>query len=266
MVIASVLAKGTTTLINCATEPEIEDLCDYLISLGADIAGAGTGVITINGVDELHDTVFDISGDRIVAGTYMAACAITGGNMQIKNVIPSRLTALSEVLRNMGCHIFCTESADLTDNEIRITADGRRRPVPNISTGPYPQFPTDMQSQIMSVLATSEGISTIDETIFETRFNTIDELKKMGAEINCHDRRAVITGVEKLYGSDTNALDLRGGAALVLAALGAEGKSRIRGCHHIFRGYENLCEDLNKLGADISWVEEDTQNIDEEVN
>lgn len=266
MVIASVLAHGTTKLINCATEPEIEDLCDYLLSMGADISGAGTHIITVRGVSELHDTVFNIPGDRIVAGTYMAACAITGGNMQIKNIIPSRLTAVTEVLRNMGCHIYCVEGTDFTKNEIRITADGRRRPVPNISTGPHPQFPTDMQSQIMSVLATSEGISTIDETIFETRFNTIDELNRMGAMIICHERRAVITGVERLNGCDTTALDLRGGAALVLAALGANGRSRIRGCHHIFRGYENLCEDLNKLGADISWVEEDTQNIDEEVN
>lgn len=248
ILLAAVCAKGRTYLENCAMEPEIEDLCECLKAMGAVIHGAGTERIVVDGVRRLHGCRYKVSGDRIVAGTYMAACAIAGGNVRIHGVKPERLTAANNILQKMGCHIF----TDNTSNEIIIMADGRRRSAAYIATGPYPDFPTDMQAQIMAVSAYAGGCCEIYDNVFENRYSAAYELMKMGAAITVENGHARVCGRPALKGAHVYAPDLRGGAALAIAALGAD-HTVVDGCSHIRRGYEDIQRDLEQLGADIKW-------------
>lgn len=258
IILAAVRAEGKTCLTNCAKEPEIVDLCDCLKMMGADIEGAGTGTIIINGKETLHGCRYRVPGDRIAAGTYMAGCAIAGGNICLHGIEPERLTAVSDILQKMGCHLF----TDKKSNEIIVMADGRRRAVTSVVTGPYPEFPTDMQAQIMSVLAYSGGCCDIYDNVFENRYNAAGELVRMGAVISVSGGHARICGRPALKGARVCATDLRCGAALVIAALGAD-CTIVDGCSYICRGYEDIQRDLEQLGADIKWIpgEEHTEDL-----
>lgn len=247
-IFAAVLGEGRTTLKNCAKEPEITDLCNMLNAMGADIAGAGTSVLHINGVKELHDVEWRVSGDRIVAGTYMTAALITNGSITIRGVPIDQIRNEISILKKTGAAITMWE--DVLHIR-RNNADGLLKPVRHIATKPYPGFPTDMQSQIMSLLVFADGRSVIEENIFESRFKIVEELAKMGADITVSDKAAIINGNAILHGSGLIAKDLRGGAALILAALGAEGTSTVSGYSHIKRGYENLTGNFEELGVSI---------------
>lgn len=250
-ILASVLARQTTVLYGAAREPEIGQLCRFLNNMGADIRGMGTDRIVIIGVRELHDSSFTVEGDRIVAGTYGAAAAAAGGNVILKGIRPMELAVPAAALRKAGADVKAEERSG------RLQVSMKQRPAPlNLRTGPYPGFPTDLQSPFMALLAAGEGISTIEEQIFEGRFATAGALEKMGACIRTEGRKAVIEGRYPLTGARTCASDLRGGAALVVAALAAMGETRIEGCLHIERGYEDICRDLASLGAQVSWVDD----------
>jgi len=247
-IFAAVLGQGSVILKNCAREPEITDLCYMLNAMGADICGAGTSVLRINGVDELHDVEWTVMGDRIVAGTYMTAALISNGSLTLRGVP-------IEQIRN-EITLFAKSGAAITmwEDVLHIrkgNADDRILPIRRIVTKPYPGFPTDMQSQLMSLLCFADGKSVIKENIFENRFKIVSELKKMGADISVTGKKAVIMGRERLFGTALSAEDLRGGAALVLAALGAEGISVIEGYSHIRRGYERFVGNLKDLGVSI---------------
>lgn len=244
IMLAACLAKGTTTIENAAKEPYIVDLANFLNAMGANIKGAGTDIIKIKGVTALHGCEHTVIPDQMEAGTFMAAAAVTKGDVLIKNVIPTHLEAISAKLREMGAEV--TEYED----SIRVKNSGRPKAV-NIKTLPYPGFPTDMQQPISVLLALSDGTSIITESIFESRFKYLDELKRMGAKINVEGRVAVIEGVNKLSAAPVYATDLRAGAAMVVAGLVAEGKTEISNVDHIDRGYEKLEEKLNNLGAKI---------------
>ncbi len=245
VILAAVLASGTTTIHNAAREPEIKDLSDFLNSAGARISGGGTGTVIIDGVDELKGTEHTVIPDRIEAATYMAAAAVTGGNIRLKKVIPEHLTSVNEVFKKSGCEIECSESS------ISISAPSRLKAVKSIETRAYPGFPTDAGPLVISALSTACGTSVLSETIFENRFVFVDELSRFGAKINTYGTVAMIDGVPSLWSAECNCTDLRGGAALVIAALKAEGISKIGNICHIKRGYEDLPENLRKLGADI---------------
>lgn len=247
-IFAAVIGEGKVVLHNCAKEPEITELCNMLLSMGADIKGIGSSTLRINGVPGLHDTEWIVAGDRIAAGTYMTAAVISGGSVTVRGIRPEHVMTELMLLSDAGAAVT------VWDNVIHIRkhyTDGRIRPIRKIVTRPYPGFATDMQSQMMSMLAYADGSSRITEKIFESRFKTADELTKMGADIKICGRTACIKGKKSLYGASLEAGDLRGGAALVLAALGAEGTSEITGCNHIKRGYENFVGVLKELGADI---------------
>ena len=248
IILAGVGAKGTTIIRNAAREPEIIDLQTYLNCAGAKIKGAGTSVITIEGVDKLIDVNHNTMPDRIVAGTFMVASAITEGEIIIKNVIIDHLQAISAKLREAGCLIYTDEKS------LKIIGPKKINPIEMIQTLPYPGFPTDMQAQIMALLSIGTGTSIISETVFENRFKHAEELIRMGANIKTFGRIAVIKGVKELTGAKTTAKDLRGGAALVLAGLAAKGETIVENVYHIKRGYENFHLDLNKLGADIKFI------------
>lgn len=247
-IFAAVLGEGRTTLKNCAKEPEITDLCNMLNEMGADIAGAGTSVLNINAVKELHDVEWEVSGDRIVAGTYMTAALITNGSITIRGVPIEQIRNEINIFKKTGAAITMWEDAL---HIRRNNAEGLLKPVRYIATKPYPGFPTDMQSQIMSLLVFADGRSVIEENIFENRFKIVEELAKMGADITVSDNAAIINGNAILYGAGLIAKDLRGGAALILAALGAEGTSTVSGYSHIKRGYENLTGNFEELGVSI---------------
>ncbi|WP_094547566.1 UDP-N-acetylglucosamine 1-carboxyvinyltransferase [Petroclostridium xylanilyticum] len=249
IILAAVMANGTTIIRNVAKEPEIVDLQDYLNAMGAKISGAGTSVIKIEGVEKLHDVEHTVIPDRIEGSTYLAAAAITGGTVKITNVNPEHLQAVLAALRECGCKIYVEK------NTITLSRTSTLQPVDVIRTLPYPGFPTDMQAPMMSVLTLARGTSIISETIFENRFKHVEELMRMGADIMVDGRVAVIRGVEKLTGANVNAMDLRGGAALVIAGLAAEGSTVIEGVHHIDRGYEKIEDKLRLLGADIKRVD-----------
>lgn len=253
VILAAVKAGGVTILDNCATEPEICDLCDFLTLMGADIDGAGERRITIRGVRKLHGAQYRIPGDRIAAGTYMSCCACAGGNIKISGIEPSRISNISDVLRKAGCRIFTYDE----NNEIIIMSDERCRSVGHITAGPYPEFPTDMQPQLMSVAACMSGMCLIEDKVFESRYAVAGELNRMGADIKIDDGKAFVTGVERLHGETVASPDLRGGAALVAAALNAEGDTVIKNCDYIRRGYEDIQRDLKILGADIQWRQEE---------
>jgi UDP-N-acetylglucosamine 1-carboxyvinyltransferase len=245
ILMAAVLARGTTVIENAAAEPEVVDLANFLNSLGAKIKGAGTPLIRIEGVASLAGGRYRVIPDRIEAGTFMVAAAISGGDVIIENVIPQHLTAVTAKLQEAG--ILVEETAK---GFLRVRSRGRPRAV-DIKTLPYPGFPTDLQPQFMALLTLARGTSVIAETVFEKRFMHVEEMARMGARIRIEDRTAIITGRQLLQGAKVQAEDLRGGAALVLAALAARGYSEIRGAHHIRRGYSRLVGRLRSLGGRI---------------
>lgn len=246
-ILAGVSAEGTTVLEGCAKEPEIIELCRFLNKMGAGIYGIGTGKLTIYGGRPLHDCTYRIGGDRIVAGTYLVAAMGTGGQVRVTNIRPAYLGETLSVLASMGAQITSDE------NSITLNAGNRPNPLLFLKTGPYPEFPTDLQSPVMALLTGADGTSIIEETIFEDRFETAKELEKMGASIQIAGRKAWIAGGSRLVGAKVKALDLRGGAALVIAGLMADGLTEISDCFHILRGYEDICRDLQSIGADIRY-------------
>jgi len=242
---AAVLAKGKTVLENCALEPEVVDLANFLQAMGAKIEGAGESVIEIEGVDELKPCKFQVIPDRIEAGTYIAAAAMTGGDVTISNLNRNHMLPVIEKFRDAGVAIDF-----ITHDTARVQCPGELRAV-DIVTKPYPGFPTDMQAQMMALLTTARGSSVIRENIFENRFMHVLELVRMGADIKLDGSVAVVTGVERLQGADVMATDLRASASLVIAGLIADGETRIHRVYHLFRGYENMVEKLSLLGANI---------------
>lgn len=250
IMMAASLAEGTTILENAAEEPEIVDLANYLNKMGAKIRGAGTDTIRIDGVDKLHGADYTIIPDRIEAGTYMIAAAMTGGDIVVENVLPEHQKPLIAKLREAGAVV--EEDID----KVRVIGKNQLKAV-SIKTLPYPGFPTDMQAQMMAMMVIAEGRSKVTETVFENRFMHVVELNRMGAQISTEGRSAVIDGPCKLTGCDVRATDLRAGAAMILAGLVAEGTTRIGDLHHIDRGYENIVAKLKNLGADIERVDVD---------
>ena len=249
IMMAAVLAKGQTTIENAAEEPEIVDLANYLNSMGAKIKGAGTKVIRIAGVPELTGTTHAVIPDRIEAGTYLVAVAITQGDVVVENVIADHLKPIVAKLKEAGAEI--TEA----ETQIRVNCQGKLKGV-DIKTLPYPGFPTDMQAQFMTLMTVSEGTSIITETVFENRFMHVNELKRMGAKIKIEGRTAIVQGVKTLNGAEVKATDLRAGAAMILAGLTATNQTEVANIQHIDRGYEKLIEKLQGIGANIQRVEE----------
>ena len=245
IMLAAIKAKGTTIIRNAAKEPEIIDLQNFINSIGGKIYGAGTSVIRIDGVSTLNPIEHTIIPDRIVAGTYMVASAMTGGEVVLKNIEVEHIQSIIAKLREAGCMIYnnCTTLKIIGPREIK--------PIESLQTLPYPGFPTDMQAQIMSLLTIADGTSVISETVFENRFKHVPELVRMGANIKTVGKVAVIKGVKELTGAKVTAKDLRGGASLVLAGLIAQGNTIIDNIYHVERGYEKLEENLRLLGADI---------------
>jgi len=244
LILASVFVNGSVVIRNSAKEPEIVDLINFLISMGAKIEGAGSDTIIVTGVKKLHGTVYKPMPDRIEAGTYLIATAICGGKVELNNVKSENILSLIHKLRNNSCKIKI-------NNDIIYIKSGKGGRAFNIDTRPYPGFPTDLQAQITALATVSEGTSLITENIFEMRFRYARELLKMGADITIREKTAIVKGVKSLTGACVKAEDLRGGAALVLAGLSAEGESVVSDIHHIERGYLYLDKKLSFLGADI---------------
>ncbi len=249
IILAAVKAEGICIIRNAAKEPEIVDLQGYLNSMGARVRGAGTDTIYIEGVSTLANTEYYIMKDRIVAGTYMAACNMTGGEIVLSGINKEDLGAIYPVLLSAGAIL------ENKNNNVKIKSDGNVLPIDRLTTMPYPGFPTDMQPQIITMLCIADGVSIVKETIFENRFRYIAQLQKMGADIITEGNSAVIKGVKKLHGAKVYAEDLRAGAALILAALKAEEKSEVYGVNFVKRGYDNIEGTLNSLGADIAVAE-----------
>ena len=247
IMMAAAMAEGKTVIENAAKEPHVVDLANFLNSMGASIRGAGTDVIRIVGTDKLHGTEYSIIPDQIEAGTFMFAAAAAGGNVLVKNVIPKHLEATTAKLLEAGCTI------EEFDDAVRVISSGKLTHT-QVTTLPYPGFPTDMQPQMAVVLAIAEGTSTITESIFENRFRYVDELTRMGASIKVESNIAIITGVEKYTGARVNAPDLRAGAALVIAGLCAEGVTIIDDIHYVERGYEDFEGKLRGIGAQMEKV------------
>jgi UDP-N-acetylglucosamine 1-carboxyvinyltransferase len=242
---AACLAEGVTVIENCAAEPEVVDLANFLNSLGAQVSGAGTTTITVRGVHRLHGGTYSVISDRMEAGTYAIAAAITRGDIVIENASEDTMRPVVNKLAEAGIRVV-----DLGDG-LRVSSDDRPKAV-NIKTAPHPGFPTDMQQPFAALLAVANGTSVITENVYESRFRYVNELVRMGADISVEGRTAVIHGVECLTGAEVSATDLRAGAALVCAGLVAEGETEIAEIHHIDRGYEDLVGKLRSLGADIS--------------
>ncbi len=257
IILAGVLAKGTTVITNAAREPEISDLADFLNRCGARIHGAGDSTVTIEGVNKLCSTEHTVIPDRIAASTYMIAAAVTNGRICLKDVIPSHIGPAVQPLREAGCDVR------VSGRWVCLSAPPRLHRIRMIRTMPYPGFPTDVQAQIMALTSVCEGTSVIVENIFESRFKHIGELIRFGAKISAEGRMAVVEGVRKLYGANVKATDLRGGSAMIIAGLCAEGTTQISEIHHIDRGYEKPEEVLSFLGADIRRVKDD-EKIDSE--
>ena len=248
IMIAAVLAEGTTIIENCAKEPHIVDLANFLNSMGANISGAGTDIIKVRGVKRLKGGSYSIIPDQIEAGTYMAAVAAAGGKVTLNNVIPKHLECISSKLREMGVKI--TEQGD----SVVVESEGRLQKA-KVKTMPYPGFPTDMQPQIAVCMTLAEGTSVITEGVWDNRFRYMGELKRMGAQVEVDGKVAVIEGVESLKGCPVKACDLRAGAALVIAGLAAKGTTVISEIKYVERGYENITAKLRGIGADFSKVE-----------
>lgn len=247
IMMAAAMAEGKTVIENAAKEPHIVDVANFLNSMGANIRGAGTDVIRIVGVEKLHKTEYSIIPDQIEAGTFMFAVAATGGDVLVKNVIPKHLEATTAKLLEVGCII------EEFDDAVRVISDGKLQRT-QVTTLPYPGFPTDMQPQMAVLLAIAEGTSTVTESIFENRFKYVDELTRMGANIKVESNIAIITGVQRYTGARVNAPDLRAGAALVIAGLAAEGVTIVDDIYYIERGYECFETKLAGLGAKIEKV------------
>ena len=245
IMMAACLAKGTTYLTNVAKEPEIEDLANLLNAMGADVQGAGTDEIVINGVSNLNGTSFNIPADRIEAGTYLVAAAVTKGNVNVDGINPERLSKVIQKLEESGADI------SMTNNSIALSMENSELKPVDITTAPFPEFPTDMQAQFSVMNAIANGTSNIYETVFENRFMHIQELNRMGCDIEINGNQAVIKGVKSLYGAEVMATDLRASASLILAGLCAEGQTTVSRIYHIDRGYERIEEKLNYLGAEI---------------
>ena len=247
ILLAAVKAKGLTVIENAAKEPHIVDLANFLNSMGADVRGAGTDVIKIRGVDQLHGCTYSIIPDQIEAGTYMVAAAATHGNVLIKNVIPKHLESISKKL------IECGAEVEEFDDAVRVSLD-RRPDKCNIKTMPHPGFPTDMQPQMAVLLALAEGTSIISESVWSNRFRYTEQLNRMGANIKADGQLAVVQGVEQLKGAPVKADDLRAGAAMIIAGLAASGTTEIEDILHIDRGYEDVVEKFKGIGADIKRI------------
>jgi len=245
IMMAATLAKGETVISNAAKEPEIVDLADMLNSMGAKIIGAGSDKIIIQGVDKLNGTEFDIPADRIEAGTYLAAAAVTNGEVKVEGINPDRLMKVIDKLKNAGANV------DLTKNSISISMTQDCPNPVDITTAPFPEFPTDMQAQFSVINAISKGTSNIYETVFENRFMHVLELNRMGCDIQVNGNHAIIKGVKSIYGAQVMATDLRASASLILAGLCAKGETVVDRIYHIDRGYERIEEKLNYLGANI---------------
>ena len=255
IMLSAVLAEGLTIIENAAKEPHIVDLANFLNSMGAEIMGAGTDVIKIRGVERLNGGTYSINPDQIEAGTYMAAVAAAGGEVLIKNVIPKHLECITAKLEEMGVEVEDRDDAILVRRTGKLTRT-------NVKTLPYPGFPTDMQPQIAAALCLAEGTSVLTEGVWDNRYRYVDEFRRMGAQIQVDGKVAVIEGVEKLSGARLHACDLRAGAAMVIAALAAEGTSEVSNIYHIERGYEDIVRKLSGVGADIRVVvtPDDEQN------
>ena len=252
IMMAAAMADGKTVIENAAKEPHVVDVANFLNSMGANIRGAGTDVIRIVGVEKLHATEYSVIPDQIEAGTFMFAVAAAGGNVLVKNVIPKHLEATTAKLLEVGCQV------EEFDDSVRVISDGHLRHT-QVTTLPYPGFPTDMQPQMAVLLGIAEGTSTVTESIFENRFKYVDELTRMGADIKVESNIAIISGVKRYTGARVNAPDLRAGAALVIAGLAADGITVVDDIYYIQRGYEALEEKLTKLGAKIARVEDEKE-------
>lgn len=248
LLMAAALAEGRTILENAAREPEIEDLANFLNKMGADITGAGTDTITIHGVEKLHACQHDVISDRIEAGTFLAAAAITGGKITVTHTDPNLLDSTLQKLREAGAVL------DVKRDSITLDMQGRRPKAVSLKTAPHPGMPTDMQAQFSAMNTIAEGTGTVVETIFENRFMHMQELMRMGADIQIEGNTAIIHGVEKLKGAPVMATDLRASASLVIAALAAEGETLVDRIYHIDRGYENIVEKLRNVGANIQRI------------
>ena len=245
IMLAACGAKGTTVILNAAREPEIVDLQTFLNAVGGKVQGAGSSTIVIEGGHPFHGGEHTVMGDRIVAATYLTAAAAAGGDVTVRGVDWRQLSTVTAILREAGCGVYSGSDG------VRLIADRPLNGVRPIHTAPYPGFPTDAQAPVMAALATAKGSTIFVEHIFDSRYRHVDELARMGANIRVEGRVAVVTGVKRLHGSTVQATDLRGGAALAVAALGAEGETVMAGLHHIDRGYERLEQDLNALGAQV---------------
>ena len=250
IIMAAVLAKGETVIENAAMEPEIVDLANFLRKMGANVSGAGTSTIKIKGVEELKGCTHQIIPDRIEAGTFMVAAAITGGDVVVDNVISSHMKPVIAKLEEAGCEVI------EEDDKIRVIGNENLKGI-SIKTLPYPGFPTDMQAQFLALMTQLKGNSSVIETVFENRFMHADELNKMGADISVSGKEAILNGPKKLTGTKVKATDLRAGAALILAGLVSEGVTEISEIYHIDRGYEDIEEKFRGLGADIERVDRD---------
>ena len=249
LMMAGALLDGETVIVNAAREPEIVDLAEFINAMGGDVRGAGGSIISVRGVKKLHGCTFKPMPDRICAGTALAAVAATGGSVTVKNVVPDHIFGITERLKKVGAKL------SVRGGTVRLTAEGRPRPIHKLETNVYPAFPTDMQPQFCALLTRANGSSVIVENLFENRFGYTSELVKMGACITVKDRIAVVNGVPSLHGATLKACDLRGGAALVIAALAAEGRSVVYGVEHIDRGYECIERTFSDLGGQIHRTE-----------
>ena len=252
IMMAAAMADGKTVIENAAKEPHVVDVANFLNSMGANIRGAGTDVIRIVGVEKLHATEYSVIPDQIEAGTFMFAVAATGGNVLVKDVIPKHLEATTAKLLEVGCQV------EEFDDSVRVISDGHLKHT-QVTTLPYPGFPTDMQPQMAVLLGIAEGTSTVTESIFENRFKYVDERTRMGADIKVESNIAIISGVKRYTGARVNAPDLRAGAALVIAGLAADGITVVDDIYYIQRGYEALEEKLTKIGAKIARVEDEKE-------
>ncbi|MBD1922044.1 UDP-N-acetylglucosamine 1-carboxyvinyltransferase [Microcoleus sp. FACHB-831] len=251
LMMAATLADGETTIENAAQEPEVSDLANFCNSMGAKIRGAGTNTIIISGVPRLHSTDYNIIPDRVEAATFLVAGAITHSEISLSPIVPDHLTAAIAKLRDIGAKVI------LEDRDCLRIIGAQSHMATDIETLPYPGFPTDMQAQFMALLTLSEGTSTISETVFENRLRHVAELNRMGADIRVKGNHAIVRGVSMLSGAPVVATDLRASAALVLAGLAAEGKTTIKGLHHLDRGYDNLEDKMRRLGAKLQRVQDD---------
>ena len=245
LLLAAVLAEGDTEVLNSAREPEVEALCDFLKGAGARIEGAGTERIHIHGVDRLQESCYRIPGDRIVAGTYLTGCLVAGGSVFLQEAPVEQMEAVLQTAEHMGARL------QRDGNGLFIQAPARLQAPGELCTQVYPGFPTDLQSPVLVAMALADGESVLTETIFENRFRIVPYLQKMGARLRVEDKRVYVSGVSTLQGAIVRAEELRGGAALVMAGLGAQGHTTVEDCGYIYRGYENIGRDLRELGARV---------------